>query len=258
MPATYVYCVVASPRAPRIGRAPSGLPDTGPLRFLEVAKGLFAVVADAPPSRYNAETINRKLSDLNWVSRAAVRHESVVEHFIDAKAVLPMKLFTIFDNDDRALDHMRSQRLRLASMARRVAGHHEWGVRVLLDRAKALEMSRARSDGRPAPRAATGADYLTRKKAVRDASAELATRARATVADVYDRLSKRARLSRRRTAAELPAAGGSLLLDAAFLVSRKKTASFRALAAERARALAPSGYAVTLTGPWPPYTFVHD
>jgi hypothetical protein len=54
------------------------------------------------------------------------------------------------------------------------------------------------------------------------------------------------------------AQGGALLLDAAFLVRRSRTEVFRALAAKEARALAPHGYAVTLTGPWPPYTFVQD
>ena len=50
----------------------------------------------------------------------------------------------------------------------------------------------------------------------------------------------------------------ALLLDAAFLVPRSRTASFRGSAAKEARTLAPHGYTVTLTGPWPPYSFVQD
>jgi hypothetical protein len=75
---------------------------------------------------------------------------------------------------------------------------------------------------------------------------------------LYDRLAAKARLARRRAASELPAQGGSLLLDAAFLVARSRTRTFRALAAREARDLAPHGYKVDLTGPWPPYTFVQD
>ena len=57
---------------------------------------------------------------------------------------------------------------------------------------------------------------------------------------------------------ELPAQGGRLLLDAAFLVPRKHARSFHALAVRESRALARHGYGLTLTGPWPPYSFVQD
>src|SRR5262249_23991889 len=256
--ATYAYCIVASPKLPRIAGAPAGLPGTGKVRALEIDTGMVAIVADAPRKPYSSDAINAKLSDLKWVSRAAVRHEAVVEHFSSAYDALPMKLFTIFDDDERAKEYLHGERRRFRSLVRRVAGHHEWGVRVLLDRQTAIAAADAVDRSRDGRRLLTGRDYLSRKKAARDASLELASRARETVADLYDALASRARLSRRRSASELPAGGGSLLLDAAFLVPRARAASFRALAAKHAKALAPHGYAVTLTGPWPPYTFVQD
>ena len=91
-----------------------------------------------------------------------------------------------------------------------------------------------------------------------DRSAEFASRAREAVAELYDSLATIAADAVRRTASELPVKGGPLLLDAAFLVGRSRERSFRAAVARRAAALAPSGYSVVLTGPWPPYTFVRD
>jgi len=41
-------------------------------------------------------------------------------------------------------------------------------------------------------------------------------------------------------------------------VRRTRAASFRALAARESRALARHGYGITVTGPWPPYSFVQD
>jgi hypothetical protein len=52
--------------------------------------------------------------------------------------------------------------------------------------------------------------------------------------------------------------GGPLLLDAAFLVPRRRARSFQSFAAREAGSLARSGYALTLTGPWPPYSFVGE
>lgn len=253
---TYVYCLVAATRRPTIRRGARGLPGMGTVRLLDVDPGRWLAVADAPLSRYGEDVINSRLSDLDWVSRAAVAHEAVVESFIESKAVLPMKLFTIFNSDERALDNVRARRRTVDAVLKRVANQHEWGVRVTLDRARAI------GAGRPATRSPaagrTGLAYLERKKTERDRAVELAERARETVAALYDRLAARSRRAKRRVASELPVQGGPLLLDAAFLVPRSRSTAFRSLVGREARKLDPLGYHVTLTGPWPPYTFIQD
>lgn len=256
--ATYAYCVIANATRPRLARRRMGLPGTGAVRLLDVERGLFLAVGSAPLDLYGEDAINRGLSDLDWVSRAAVAHEGVVESFADAAAVLPMKLLTIFANDARAVAHVRGERRRIAAAVRRVANHHEWGVRVIFDRAKAVQRSVARGKSAAKPTAPSGVDYLARKKAQRDAAAEQVDHARETVAALYDRLSSRATVARRKAAGELPVQGGPLLLDAAFLVPRARARSFQSLAAREAKSLARHGYGLTLTGPWPPYSFVQD
>jgi len=253
-PGTYLYCVVAADRRPRLTRAPAGLPGAGPVRLLDVDKGLFIAVADLPLVRYSESAINKGLADLDWVSRIAIAHEKVVESFIASTAVLPMKLFTIFTTDDRALDHVRAQRARIATLVKRVANHQEWGIRVVLDRTLAAALSKKKV----ATRSNSGISYLRQKKAQRDASTQLASHARDTVADLFDRLAARAGDAKRRAASELPVQGGPLLLDAAFLIPRARSATFKAMAARESKALARHGYGLTVTGPWPPYTFVQD
>src|SRR3954471_13076126 len=147
---TYVYCIVAAPRRPRLARVPAGVPGAGKVRLLDVDAGLFLAVADLPLDRYSEAAINTGLADLDWVSRVAVAHEAVVESFIAATAVLPMKLFTIFTTDERALEHVRRERRRVGATARRVANHHEWGVRVIFDRTQAAEKPAAPGRSRSA------------------------------------------------------------------------------------------------------------
>jgi len=261
---TYVYCLIAANRRPVLRRRFTRLPGMGPVRLLDIDRNLWLVVAGAPLDRYGEETINRKLSDLDWVSRAAVAHEAVVESFIHQRAVLPMKLFTIFTSDDRALDQVRGDRRRVDAMVKRVANHVEWGVRVALDLARrsakssAAKAPRRSASPRPGAKALAGASYLSQKKAQRDAAVELAEHARETVAALYDRLAARSKLANRRMASELPPQGGPLLLDGAFLVQRSRATAFRALIAREARRLGRLGYQVTMSGPWPPYTFVKD
>jgi hypothetical protein len=257
---TYVFCVIAAARRPRLSGKLRTFAGLGPVRLLDVEPGMYLAVADASLGQYGEAAIKRGLADLEWVSRAAVAHEAVVESFTGATAILPMKLFTIFTSDARALEHIASQRARIATLVKRVANHQEWGVRLVLDRA-AAERVAASSTGaarRASSAHAPGVAYLTRKKAQRDTAVELASRARETVAALYDRLEALSTQAKRRSASELPVQGGPLLLDAAFLVPRSRGPTFRTLAAREARALSRQGYGMTVSGPWPPYTFVQD
>jgi hypothetical protein len=252
---TYVYCLVASSKRPSLRRRPRQMPGMGPLRMLEMPgrPGRWLVVADAPLGRYGAAAIDERLGDLDWVSRAAVAHEAVVEAFDAATAVLPMKLFTLFSNDERALAEVVGNRRRIERLVKRVARQQEWGVRVTLDRETSTDQAKT-----PAAEPPGGVAYLAAKKRLRDRAVELSARASRAVADLYDRLAASAKLARRRPASELPVNGGPLLLDAAFLVPRTRASRFRATVRKESRRLGDHGYRVVLTGPWPPYTFVKD
>jgi hypothetical protein len=258
--ATYVYCLVSAARRPSLAKVPRGNQGLGKVRLLGVRRGLWLVVADARLDRYSEAAINRGLSDLDWVSKAAVAHEAVVESFIGAAAVVPMKLFTIFTTDARALEHLSLDTPRIDAVLKRVTNHVEWGVRVALEPPSPNGPSNRRVAKRPAGRAAdsSGAAFLARKKSQRDALIELTARARGLVDELYETLAAQSRLTKRRTAAELPAAGGRLLMDAAFLVPQARAARFRRLASGAARDLGREGYRVTCSGPWPAYSFIQE
>jgi hypothetical protein len=252
---TYVYCLIASPRRPSLRAVAKGIPGTGPVRLLAVESASgpkrWLAVADAPLSLYSESALNERLRDLDWVTKAAVAHEKVVEAFLAAPALLPMKLFTIFMSDARALEHLVLNRSEIDQTIRRVTNHEEWGLRVTLDRKRADP-----APAKHARRGGSGSGYLASKKAQRDRAAELVVRAREVVADLYDQLAELATSAKRRSASELPVSHGPLLLDAAFLVPRGRIKRFRAAAERRARSLAAEGYHVAITGPWPPYSFL--
>ena len=119
----YLYAVLAHPSEPPAGGAPAGLPETGPLRWLALGKGLWLAAADAPLGRYDAAAVEKGLKDLEWVSACAVAHERVIEHVSMLGATVPMKLFTLFSSDARAVAELgRSQRRLYCRLSRR--GRH--------------------------------------------------------------------------------------------------------------------------------------
>jgi len=253
--ATYLYCIVRAPTAPSLRDAPAGLPGAGKPRTIDAGDGLWLVAADAPLDRYGEKPIERGLQDIAWVSACAVPHEAVVEHLSKAGTVLPMKLFTLFNSDQRALEHVAKERRRIDKVVARIEGREEWGLRVTLDEVSALD--RAKAEASASAAGSGGAAFLLRKKKQQDAARELLQNARNRADALFEELSAKADEARRRPPppGEI---GKRVLLDAAFLLRRAKAKAFQSKVREQAKKLGEHGYQLTLTGPWPPYNFVVD
>jgi hypothetical protein len=251
--ATYLYCVAHGKRAPSLARAPRGLPGTGPLRALDAGDGLWIVVAEAPLERYGSEPLETRLRDLDWVAACATAHEAVVEHVAKTATTIPLKLFTLFNTEARALAHIARLRPAIERAVQRVAGREEWGVRVHLDEARARRLQRERVT-RATARVTSGTRFLLVKKQTQQAVREALARGRGDVDATFEALARAADDARRRPPDAVD--GTRLVLDAAFLVPPRRLAAFKRAARGRATQLARHGYTLTLSGPWPPYNFV--
>jgi len=253
--ATYLYCLVRSAREPSLRAAPAGLPGAGRPRAIDAGGGLWLVAADAPLERYGEKPIEQGLRDLAWVSSVAVPHEAVVEHVAKSGTVVPMKLFTLFRSDTRALEHVAKRRKRIDRLVERIEGREEWGLRVLLDETAALR--RARDEAQAVAPGAPGAAFLLRKKKEHDLAREVIEHARDRADGLFELLAVQADDARRRPPPP-GEVGKRVLLDAAFLLQRKKAKAFQTKVRAEAKKLADRDYQLTLTGPWPAYTFVSD
>ena len=251
--ATYLYCVVKGEAAP-LGRKAKGLAGAGAPRFIDVGDGYHIVVATVPLALYSAEAIEARLRDLEWVGHAASSHEVVVEQAGQQGTVVPMKLFTIFATDERAADHVRKMKKNLERVVAKIAGCEEWGLRVLFDEARAAKVKEAVAARKPkAP--VTGTSFLLRKKAHEESRRRLTSEAKHEVDGLFVRLEKTSKTAIRRPPPNRELAG-QVLLDAVFLVPQSRIAKFKKSVAESAKDLAKEGYHVTLTGPWPAYSFI--
>jgi hypothetical protein len=131
----------------------------------------------------------------------------------------------------------------------RVGGKSEYVLRIgLPEPARTTEHA---SDG-AAPTTTSGTSFLAQKAAARRSAAVRGARVRAGAEDVFARLSAKAIESNRRP----PEASTGLLLDAAFLVGSEHLEAFKRELSTAAESLLRDGCRVSLTGPWPPYSFV--
>jgi hypothetical protein len=233
-------------------RAPKGLEGSAKPRLLEAGDGYHLLVTDAPLSLYDGPAIDAKLRDIDWVGARAAEHESLVEHAASLGTVVPMKLFTLFATDERALAHVKKMKRTLERVVKRISGCEEWGLRVLFDEARAAK--RAAEEAR-SMKAASGKDFLLRKKALVEERRVTGARGAAEVDELYERLAKTARDAQRRAAPSRELAG-RVFLDAVFLVPKTSVEKLKSTVASSAERLVEQGFDISLTGPWPAYSFI--
>ena len=250
MKLTYVYCLVRSVRPPSLRAVPRPLPGGSSVGLLDAGDGLWAVVTHLPERGYGEASLADGLTDLDWVARRALGHEAVVEHFLRAPAVLPMKLFTLFTSDERALAHVSRERRRIDRVLARLERQLELGLRLTLDEQPRVARTAPRKTG-----GESGAAYLVRKRDLIEGHREHVARARRDANRVYRAMAREATAARRRSDTER-APGSTLLVDAAFLVSTRRMRAFRTALRRQSRGLGASGVRMALTGPWPAYHFV--
>jgi hypothetical protein len=223
-------------------------------RALTAGEDLWLIVTTVPAGDYNEAALTKGLQNLDWVGRRALAHEGMVEHFLSAKAVLPMQMLTLFTTDERALQHVTRQRKEILGILQRLEQKVEWGLRLTFDE-QALRAA-VDASARTSKAAPSGSAYLARKRDLLDVTRGQLQAARGEADQLFAVLAREAADSRRRTATEQAAPGSRLLLDAAFLVPASRTKAFRAAVGRHAKKIGANGVVVSLTGPWPPYNFI--
>ena len=266
---TYVFCLVRKARRPAIPRIAAArvLPRSRDTRALSAGDDLWLIAATVPADEYDEAALVKGLQNLEWVGRRALAHETMVEQFLSATAILPMQLFTLFTSDERALEHVARQRREILGILKRIEQKVEWGLRLTFDETAVRDaidahtVRNTRAGAKP-PRgsrtvaATSGAAYLTRKRDLLEVTRSQLQAAKGEAERLFAALKKEAADSRRRRETEHASAGARLLLDAAFLVPASRGRGFRAAVRRRAEAITGTGIVVSLTGPWPPYNFI--
>jgi hypothetical protein len=220
--------------------------DGSPVRVV-AGDRLTAVVSSVDAGRFGEEALRHKLEDLRWLESVARAHHAVVEAAGRHHPVAPVRLATIFVDDDgvRALLAEHAQRFEAA--LERVRGRIEWGVKGFAVAGHAEEQPE------PAPDLGPGAAYLMRKRAAGDRARQHHRLVRDAAEDADRALTALAVASRRYPPQDPRLTGhrDEMVLNAAYLVEESAAGQFRD-AVDRWDA---AEVRLELTGPWAPYSF---
>ncbi|WP_329456865.1 GvpL/GvpF family gas vesicle protein [Streptomyces sp. NBC_01497] len=242
--------------------APPAVPSAPPLRLVRHG-GLAAVVASVPADAFGTDGLEARLNDLEQLEVLARAHNAVVDAVHAGTTVLPMRLATVYLDDERVADVLRAGAENFGRLLDWLDGQEELGVKVYAIPTAAPVTAPVPEPGTAPDAPATaetgsespGRAYLRRRQAQRRSHRD----AYRTAGDVAARLPQavaglaRARARHRPQQGELASRVGENIANEAYLVARSDLAGFRAAVASLATDV--PGVRVEVTGPWAPYSF---
>jgi hypothetical protein len=235
--AWYAYCIGEKQAFPELARHRKPIPMesvlgvSGNQVFLYPASDLAVVVSEHNP----AEALNQK---------SGVDHARVIADCFQHSTVLPFRFGTIFNNDDSLRKSIRSNQRQFLGHIDKLRGKTEMHLKILVDDCS------GHPAGKHLPADGAGREYFSNLRENAARQRERQTRARAVSFQMHRLfMPLDEEVSCRLTDS------GKMMLDVAHLIDRKgverylnKFSTTCALMRE---------YQMQLSGPWPPYHFVH-
>lgn len=243
--AWYAYCISEKQSFPELLRHRKPIPlesvagIQGNQVFLYPASDLAVVVSEHPPS-----------SDMDLLGqanqRAAMDHARVIAECFKSSTVLPFRFGTVFADDDALRRSIRSNQRQFITNIERLRGKAEMHLKVTLD-----DCCREQIRHAVIPDAGVvGREYLSNLRENAALQRERQTKARAISVQMHRMFSPLAEeITCKRTET------GKMLLDIAHLIDHKCVERYQNKYSSASIAL--KDCRMQLSGPWPPYHFVH-
>lgn len=246
----YVYAVGLGDLALDGTTAPVTGVDGGTVRTVGGGRGLTALVSAVPADRFGEEHLAPQLEDLERLEAIARAHHAVVDTAFATATVLPMRLATVYRDQERVAAMLDEQHPCFEELLRTLDGHVELGLKVY------AEPRAASAAQEPEPAGASpGRAYLQRRRAERRLAQDTYGAARET-AEQAARLASAlasARAVHRPQQGEWSAGRGENVANEAYLVPRPDVDRFRTELGALAQDT--PGVTIEVTGPWAPYSF---
>jgi Gas vesicle synthesis protein GvpL/GvpF len=222
--------------------------DDAPVRVI-VDGRLAAVVSTVDPLHFSEEALQRALEDLTWLAATARAHHTVVDAVWQHRPVAPLRLATVYLDDDNVRAVLRARVRAFTGLLGRIRGAKEWGVKAFAHPQPDADLDRTAADGTLGP----GAAYLQHKRKARDRAARVQEDVRDAAADLHQSLSAVAVASHLYPPQDPQLSGHRehMVLNAAYLVEESAAGAF----SDMVKAWQSPHVDVELTGPWVPYSF---
>jgi hypothetical protein len=217
---------------------------------------LSAIVGTVHLDEFGEAALRRNLENLDWLSVTARAHDAVISAIARSGPVLPVRMATVYLDDERVKQLLETRRQDFLAALDRVTGRDELGVKAHAD--LAALMAGSSSVQQPAGERPSGTAYLMKRRQ------ELTSQDRAHSAAAAEAERLHAALLQHAVDGKQKPPGDSALtgkrawtvLNGTYLVDRDRVEAFRAAVVALQKTTA--GVELEITGPWPPYSFTGD
>jgi hypothetical protein len=234
--AWYAYCIGEKQAFPELARHRKPVPlqsvhgVSGNQVFLYPASDLAVVVSEHNP----AETLGQK---------SGVDHARVIADCFQHSTVLPFRFGTVFNDDEALRRSIRSNQRQFQTNIDKLRGKTEMHLKIFVDDCCSKEAGRHLPEG-------VGREYLTNLRENASRARERQTRARAVSFQMHRLFSP---LDEEVTCRLTE--NGKIVLDIAHLIDRKCVERYQNKFSATVAMMRECH--MQLSGPWPPYHFVH-
>jgi Gas vesicle synthesis protein GvpL/GvpF len=219
---------------------------------------LSAIASLVPLAEFDEEALRENLNDVGWLERKARAHELVLDEALASMTVVPLRLCTIYRNEDQVREMLGRERGVFEDALRRLEGKTEWGVKLLVEPGALERASSSPGESQERDELSPGAAYMRERS--REAQArEDADRVAEEWADYVHGLAASKASEALLNPLQNPEVSGhtgEMLLNGVYLVDESAEKAFRMQVAALTDEFRERGASVELTGPWPPYNFV--
>ena len=222
-----------------------------------------AIVSEVDRSEFCGDAAEACLGDLAWLGPRVCRHEAAIEEVMGQTPVLPACFATLFTSIDRVQQYVSEHRRSIAGFFSQLGDKQEWAVKGLLNRTDSPK--KPSSPDRPVAEEPTmvtspGARYFREMRIKAQWERDFNSRLREFCRSAAAALAAHAGSYRERKVLAPVEAGtdAEMVLNWAFLLSPATLDAFQGCLERLNGGEAFPGLTLTLTGPWPPYSFVPD
>src|ERR1039458_1101083 len=258
--AYYLYCL--TPSACGVQGSVIGVDGQRPVSVRACGE-IGAVFSEVELGEFCGGAAEACLEDLAWLGPRVCRHEAAIEEVMSQTPVLPARFATLFTSTDSLKQSVLEHREAITGFFAQLGDKQEWAVKGLLTRTGALEG--LGSSGQPAaeeraPVTSPGARYFQEKRIKAQWERDFNFRLKEFCRTAAAALAAHAGSFReRKVLAPVTAeTDAEVVLNWAFLLSPAALEEFRECLERLNGGEAFPGLMLTLTGPWPPYSFVPD
>jgi len=218
--------------------------------------GLTAAVGTVGLDEFGEEGLRRNLEDFDWLAATARAHDAVIAAIARFGPVVPMRMATVYLDDQRVSRLLEARRVDFVNALRHVTGRSELGVKAYAD-PDVLTGQQEPAEQTTGAKMSGTAYLMRRRKAL--AANDDAFRIAAEHADrIHSQLLRHSVDGKRKPAPDRSLSNRKdwTVLNGTYLVDADDIDAFSALVATVGRDT--PGIELEITGPWPPYSFAGD